>query len=159
MSSLLHVSLCIMCVPGAHGSRKRLLGSLKLELQMVVGHNVSAGTGLGFSVNVTNTLNFWAISPPPGTGFKLCPFLRLIEHISLHKKKNSMGNEALLFSSLLFLALNRFSNTTWELNTEKWCFSRWWQFEKTISPCKQLRNLKMELCLSKQPWGTESSFS
>ena len=38
----LHVCLCTVCMPDAHGGQRRALDLLKLELQMVVNHCVGA---------------------------------------------------------------------------------------------------------------------
>ena len=35
--------MCTMCFPGAHGGQKKASDPLKLDLQMVVSHCVSAG--------------------------------------------------------------------------------------------------------------------
>lgn len=40
MTVLLACSLCPMCLSGAHGSQKRALDFLKLELQMFVSYDV-----------------------------------------------------------------------------------------------------------------------
>ena len=39
----LHVCLCTMCMPGARGVQKRVLGTLELKLQAVVSCHVDAG--------------------------------------------------------------------------------------------------------------------
>lgn len=35
--------MCVMCMPGAHGDQKKVLGPLELELQVFVSHHVDAG--------------------------------------------------------------------------------------------------------------------
>ena len=39
----LHVCLCTTFMLGTHGSQKKVLAPLGLELQLVVGHHVGAG--------------------------------------------------------------------------------------------------------------------
>lgn len=39
----LHVCMCVTCVPGIQGSKKRALGPLELDLWMIVSHHVDAG--------------------------------------------------------------------------------------------------------------------
>lgn len=39
----LHVYMCVTCVPGIQGSKKRSLGPLELDLWMIVSHHVDVG--------------------------------------------------------------------------------------------------------------------
>lgn len=43
MSVLLHLCLCIMCLPGALGFQQRVLDSLELVLQMIVSQHMGTG--------------------------------------------------------------------------------------------------------------------
>lgn len=42
MSVNLHVYMCIMFMPGAHGNQRRVLDSLELELWVVMNYDVGA---------------------------------------------------------------------------------------------------------------------
>ena len=67
MTVCLYVSLCTMCMPGAHRGQKRVPNQLKLELQMAVNCHVGLvnQTGISWKRSVC-ALNHRATSPALG---------------------------------------------------------------------------------------------
>jgi hypothetical protein len=53
----LHICLCTVCVPGAHGSQRRVSDPLELELQFVVSCHVVLGIKPRSSEKVVSSLN------------------------------------------------------------------------------------------------------
>lgn len=60
---VLHVCLHATCVPGTLACQRRLLGTQKLNGQMVVSQHVSAGKQTWSSGREASLLNLQAISP------------------------------------------------------------------------------------------------